>query len=356
MKENALSMVALAIRALLSKVTKPPGSHSQVEIIIGPPHEAAKQQEQPSESDKDYLCIFFYRMGYSGFPTDATSVDPLYLSAFCMITAFGGQSDKMTPGESELRLIGAIAEYFHRHPVLKLRNKGGLQPKIQIIPIQLTLDDINHLWATQNNTPYHLSLAYEFALLPVPLEDRVEHAPRTSVVSLEIQSTEALEPVEEEELDSVESNESDPTEEKGSRFFSVQVPLVEVDIKRSDWVPHICFLNNTGESTYVLTLESTPQQISLIVLGDSNDLETELSLEWEIWDPDNRSWKKGMAGGHCRPTSALLSKATAISITVPALGNKGQALLRATREFKLEGSAPRILASNPLLITQEDEP
>jgi len=170
-EKSSLPMLALAIRSLLSNAT----GLDESQVVIGPPHEAAKQQEKAP--DKDYLCIFFYRMGYTGFPADAAPSDPVYLNAFCLVTALGGRpsSGTPTPGESELGLIGAVAECFHRSPVLKLENKDGIQPIIQILPSPLSLDDINHLWATQNNTPYRLSLAYEFALLPVPLTERAEY-------------------------------------------------------------------------------------------------------------------------------------------------------------------------------------
>ncbi|MCL2643846.1 MAG: DUF4255 domain-containing protein [Betaproteobacteria bacterium] len=162
---SSLSIVARAVRRLLSDATELPES----KIVIGPPHEAAKQQE--SDTDNDYLCVFFYRIGYSGFPADAATDDYLYLKAFCMITALGGRSSIVTPGESELRLIGAVAEFFHKNPVLKLES-SGMKSHLQIVPMPLALDDINHLWATQNNTPYRLSLSYEFALMPVPMKAR----------------------------------------------------------------------------------------------------------------------------------------------------------------------------------------
>lgn len=166
---DSLSMLAQAARSLLHEAT----GLDEARIVIGPPYEAAERQK--NYADNDYLCVFFYRVGYSGFPADASSRDPLYLKAFCMITAFGGNSAGKTPGDSELKLIGAVAEWFHSHPTLKLKNdKNEVKAQIQILPTQLTLDDINHLWATQNNTPYRLSLSYEFALLPVPLKGRAE--------------------------------------------------------------------------------------------------------------------------------------------------------------------------------------
>ena len=157
---SSLTTLAHEVRSKLTEAT----SLDPTQIVIGPPHEAARQQE--NAPDKDYLCVFFYRMEYSGVPADAASDDPLYLKVFGMITALGGRSSGVTPGDAELRLIGEVVEYFHRNPVLKLSSGA----KIKVVPTQLSLDDINHLWATQNNTPYRLSLSYEFTLLQVPLQ------------------------------------------------------------------------------------------------------------------------------------------------------------------------------------------
>jgi len=334
MGASSLSLLAQAIRDQLFDLFKDTELHG-TQIVIGPPHEAAKQQEN-EQWQNDYLCVFLYRMGYSGFPTDATSADPLYLKAFCMITALGRRSNlgNETTGDLELKLIGAVAECFHKKPVLRLEDENSIiQSQLQIVPVQLTLDDINHLWATQNNTPYRLSLSYEFALLPVPMKTRVESGPRVSAISLGIRTP-----------------EHDPEKKVEKSLFAPQVPLVQVDTNRLDWTPHICLLNG-GEPTYTLEEYEPQTPVSLILLGDTK---TPLSLEWEIWNQAERSWKTSRDGNSYRPASdSLLGalKATAIQVS-PALDkNDKQALLRATRQFTQEGHALRTLASNPVLIT-----
>jgi hypothetical protein len=328
------------MRTELAKATKVDDSC----IVIGQPHGAVEQQK--NNADKDHLCVFFYRMGYSGFPVDAGSGDPLYLQAFCMITALGGNAgpDGPSPGDSELKLIGAVAEYFHQKPVLKLKDeKGTLQSQIQIVPIQLSLDDINHLWATQNNTPYRLSLSYELAMLPVPLKARAESGPKVKAIALDTYSE--LNP-------SVEEREE---RRRGRRFFSPQVPIVQVDTARLDWVPHICILDN-GEPTYTLDGNAPPAQITLVLLGDPG---TDMLLTWEIWNPDAPTgtprWHTVEGQQSYQPAyTSLLEAMTArssVQVAVHGTNVKGQALLRATRSFTREGQAPRTLSSNPVLIT-----
>jgi hypothetical protein len=336
-KTSSLSILARAIRSKLAEELELDDS----QIVIGPPHEAAKQQE--NAADKDHLCVFFYRMGYSGFPADAVSDDPLYLNAFCLITALGGRSGGKTPGDSELNLIGSVLELFHRNPVIKVKGDNNSVMQLQVVPTQLSLDDINHLWVTQNNTPYRLSLSYEFALLPVPMGLRAERAPRAGAISV----ASAMLPA-----------EFDPLADR--RFFQLQVPVVQVDVKRPGWAPHICLLDDAGSPVYSLMLKNRPEEVSLIALGAPGE---DLKLEWEIWDPENRNWQKDVDGGSCRPAAVSLpgdlSPASlaplAVKVRIPAgLGGKGQALLRATRSFAQEGRPPLTLAGNPVLITVND--
>jgi len=178
----SLKLLAKAVQSLLhdalsDALNKPdPSLNKMPQIVIGPPHETAKQQENnAAASDEDFLSVFFYRIGYSAFSTDTTSKDPLYLNAFCLISALGGRSGDIMPGDTELELIGVVLEYFHRNPILKLAVNGVAVAHLQVVPTPLSLEDINHLWATQNQTPYRLSLGYEFALLPLPLESRAEY-------------------------------------------------------------------------------------------------------------------------------------------------------------------------------------
>ena len=324
-EKSSFQALALDLRSLLCKAT----GLKESQVIIGSPHEAAKQQEKVP--DEDYLSIFFYRIGYSGFPTDAAPADPLYLQAFCLVSALGGRpsSGTPTPGESELKLMGAVAGCFHKTPFLKLNNNGGIKPHVQIIPSQLTLEDINRLWSTQNNIPYRLSLAYEFALLPVPLAARVERSPRVGAVSLDEQ---------------LMTSEFVVDTEK--RFFSAQVPIVKVDIQRPDWAPHIYLLDDTGNPSYTRMQKSRPTEISLVVLGDPTE-KNPLSLEWEVWDPNSKNWKTGLADGNCGPAAPGFP-AAAIQIRLPsALGTRGQALLRVVRHIEPQ----KTLSSNPVLIT-----
>ena len=224
--------------------------------------------------------------------------------------------------------------------MLKLKDDDGIiQAQIQIIPTQLTLDDINHLWATQNNTPYRLSLAYEFALLPFPMKTRVDPAPRVSAVSLGIRTP-----------------EHHPEKEIEKRLFTPRTPIIHVDIERTDWAPHICLLDEKKEPTYTLGGYDPSDEISLIIIGDKKK---EISLEWEVWNQTDRIWQKGVIKDIFSPCSASLPKdaaslaSLAIQVKVPLLkdNEKGQALLRATRSIDREGSAPIKLTSNPVLIT-----
>ncbi|MCL2161446.1 MAG: DUF4255 domain-containing protein [Betaproteobacteria bacterium] len=380
----SLKLLAKAVQSLLQEALKKADSslNDLTQIVIGSPHETAKQQEDNAASgDENYLSVFFYRIGYSAFSTDTTSKDPLYLNAFCLISALCGRSGDIMSGDTELKLIGVVLDYFHRHPILKLDSDGDVVKNgkvvkngnvvdgvavahLQVVPTPFSLEDINHLWATQSQTPYRLSLGYEFALLPLPLASRPGPGPRVSSVSLEARSTEKLS---KELLDEIEEvTGTRPEHVKRESSFTPQVPFVQIDTERPDWSPHICFLDETGAPTYTLTeFPVSTTSVSLIVLGDP---ETEVNLVWEVLEAEEasevldhatRSWKTGLDGGSSQPKASSLPEDTgslsalAVSIDLPKLGHKGQALLRATRSLNREGGSPLTLTSNPVLITVE---
>ena len=48
---------------------------------------------------------------------------------------------------------------------------------LQVVPQGMNLDNLNHIWSTQTDISYRLSVAYEMALAPVPHAMPVEAAP-----------------------------------------------------------------------------------------------------------------------------------------------------------------------------------
>ena len=82
-------------------------------------------------------------------------------------------------GENDLRLIGEVMRVLHEQPVVSL--DGGTASKVaslEIVPHPLNLDNLNHIWSTQGDTAYRLSVAYEMALAPIPLAREAESSPK----------------------------------------------------------------------------------------------------------------------------------------------------------------------------------
>ncbi|NTU43089.1 MAG: DUF4255 domain-containing protein, partial [Nitrospirales bacterium] len=313
------------------------------QVIIGHPQAAADQQKDAM--DKDFLSLFLYRVEYGAYPADGGSEEPFFLRVHCMITAMGGTSSLShpSPGEAELRITGAVLAELHRHPLLTLTVGEEPVAQLQVVPANLSLDDINHLWATQSSLPYRLSVAYELALLPVPLSGPGEKSPRVGAVSVIVQP-DLVQPVL-------------PDEGFGIAGEPPHAPHIQVDTRQPDWTPHICFLDEKGDAVYTLSMASggSQKKVSLIALGA---LGTQVDLTWETWESvGSRMWKPAISGGQhpvmsqtLEPNAALKSISKEIDLPIK---KPGQALLRATRSWQPQGKDPMVLTSNPLLVTVE---
>src|SRR6185369_6232797 len=135
------------------------------QIVIGPPSAAAREQEGDSSKAQDLVNLFFYRVEYDGYPADATDRDPTYWRAHCLLTPFclsDTAGNGVSGGEKELRLIGGIMDTLHAQPFVRVRNEASEEiAALQVVPSQLSVDDLNHVWATQGELPYRLSIGYE---------------------------------------------------------------------------------------------------------------------------------------------------------------------------------------------------
>lgn len=332
---SSLSLAALALRHVLAEAS----GLEEHQVVIGPPHLAAKQQEKTP--DKDFLCLFFYRTAYSGYPADGTSDAPLYVGSHCLVTAFGGQrqGDGPTAGEIELRLIGAVLQALHARPMLRIADEArNLSAQLQIVPLSLGLDELNHLWAAQNNTPCHISLAYELALLPIPPASAPAQHPR--VVSVVLRSADA--------------RDNAPL----ARALSPHTPAVHVASDQDTWTPHICLLDADEQPVYTLSLAAGTKQVRVVSLGENGSL---LDANWEIWEKGERQWRKETRPAALHVKGAVLAaNATREDVhpLVDTIGlpfsGPGQLLLHASRTVFSKDASPLTLVSNPVLIALLD--
>jgi hypothetical protein len=343
---SSLSIAARALRTHLAGATGLPEDR----ILIG--HASAAVKDIESDPNKQFLNLFFYRVEHGAHPADGSSEDPFYLRFFCLITALGAKESvngaTISAGENDLRLVGSVMQGLHENPILVLQDEAGADvAQMQILLHVLSLDDLNHIWSTQGDTPYRLSVGYELALLPLPLARAAMRGPRIGSIGLQVHADARPQPL--------------PPAGFGADARAPEVPAVQVDSSRPDWVPHICWLaaGDTLQYTMAFDAGALPPNVQVITLGAPGVL---LSLEWERWeDPDATAPQWGGAAAappalvaqterldpaQSDPTFSSLAR----DLGFPLAG-RGQAVLYARREYTRPDGAVVALRSNPLLVS-----
>lgn len=312
------------------------------QIKIGHPKDTLEEMKK----DLNNLNLFFYNVTYDGYPADGLSTDPFYVKLHCLITPVGAKKEgSASPGENDLRLIGEVMRVLHEHPIISVNDSDSNEvAQLQIVPHPLSLDNLNHIWSTQGDTAYRLSVAYEMSLAPIPLAEAVEQSLRVGEIGIRAQANMNREPL--------------PPEGFGIKTSAPIVPGITVDVKKTDWSPHICFMNESNNSlayTHLISKTELPEtgyfQMKVLIAGKSS---SEVDLIWETWD-STIGWKKfDTSQKETIETETIdpdnFSPDPAIDINLP-IKDKGQATLYAERAWKrLDGSTVTV-RSNPLLVT-----
>jgi len=331
---SSLSVAARALRTHVAGATSLP----EGQILIGHPSLAVKDIE--GETNKQFLNLFFYRVEHGAYPADSAAADVLYLRFYCLITALGTKEiatggATVSAGENDLRLVGAVVKRLHESPLLRLRDDTAQEvAQLQIVLHVLSLDDLNHIWSTQGDTPYRLSVGYELALVPLPLARPAVRGPRVGAIGVEL--------------------EGEPAHPQAP-----EVPAVRVDIARPDWAPHLCWLAADGSLQYSLAFAAgaLPANLQVIALGAPG---SDVDLQWELWDPAaaDPKWTTAAATPATLtaevewldPASGAAFFGLAHNVAAP-LGARGQALLYASRLYTRPDGAQVALRSNPLLLS-----
>jgi hypothetical protein len=332
MDPSALSTAVRRLRSVLTTEVKLPSD----QVLIGHPNAAAK--EVAPGNGKHFLNLFVYRVDPGAYPADGASRDPLFLRVYCLITAFadsdGGQNGA-SAGENDLRLIGAAMAALHRRPLLDLADDSGPVAQLQVILSPLTLDDINHIWATQADTPYRLSVAYELALLPLPLGRPLARGPRVGALGLGIGAG------------------------AGSPAVAILPFCVErlrVEAAAPDWAPQLAFLTDDRKLPLALAFARDARPASVGVVGVGRPGET-AALVWQGWDSAT-GWVP-LGAPTSPPTltflAALVDPAESpgpagVDVALPASAH-AQLQLHAERTWLRPDGVAAVVRSNPLLIS-----
>lgn len=343
---SSLSVAARALRTHLAAAVELPES----QILIGHPSLAAKDVE--GEANKQFLNLFFYRVEHGAHPADGAVNDPFFVRVYCLITALGaketsGDGTTISAGENDLRLVGGVMRRLHESPILRLQDNAAQEvAQLQVLLHTLSLDDLNHIWSTQGDTPYRLSVGYELALVPLPLGEAARRGPRVGAIGIGTQSDIGYRPL--------------PTAGFGAGAQAPQVPALHIDSERPDWVPHICWYAEDGTLQYsaAFAADGLPAGLQVIALGKPS---SNVELFWEIWDPAlaDPHWQIAAAApaNLTLATDRLDPKQTAPALNALAqnvdlpLTARGQALLYARRNYTRPDGTVVVLVSNPLLVS-----
>jgi hypothetical protein len=290
---SSLSTAAYGLRDLLIQQIDELADVTHVRI--GHPGDTIKELE---DNDQNSLNLFFYDVNYDGYPVDGSSDNPFYLRLHCLITAVGHKTSEpespvssnprdVSKGENELRLIGEVMRTLHEQPLLALSDVDGNQiASLQVVPHTMNLDNLNHIWSTQTDISYRLSVAYEIALAPVPLAYPAEASPLVGDPHMVVWGDVKREPGKERD---------------GIISLQPQVEYLEVDTSIPNWVPHICYVETIAPSSQQLhyvfkVVGNLDTPLDVLIAGQNNGM---TKMMWNVWSrkTDNKiaAWKENIA-------------------------------------------------------------
>jgi hypothetical protein len=207
------------------------GSGHPIQVRLGTPAAA-----QPTTADTEHrLNMFFHRFEPRGFGSHELPNQTFWIRVYCIITAFAVDEDRISAGESDLRLIGEVLRLFHETPVLAPIDVGGEVMQAQMVLQPLGLDQIQQLWQTQSEVAYRPSLAYEVALVPIVPKVPAIGGPLVGAIGAGVRARLTREP----------------------STVTPRPPAVEpraIDTGTLDWAPQIVFVTSSGPTSLSLKL------------------------------------------------------------------------------------------------------
>ncbi|MEX2520669.1 MAG: Pvc16 family protein [Paracoccaceae bacterium] len=164
-----------------------------VVISVNNPFRAA-EQARGSNSTAHLLNLFVYRVAPSGFHAGAGADETQFIRINTLLTPFPVESDTVA-ADADLRILGHAIRALQNHPVLPIgaaplpgaaitEPPGRLDYRLEAIMQAPPMEELNHIWTTQGGElAYRLSVAYEFALIPIePFAPRIVADPPRSLI------------------------------------------------------------------------------------------------------------------------------------------------------------------------------
>lgn len=290
---------------------------------------------QPANTDTEHrLNLFFHRFEPMGLGSHELPNQTFWIRIYCIITAFAVDEDRISAGESDLRLIGEVLRLFHETPVLAPIDVGGEVMQAQMVLQPLGLDQIQQLWQTQSEVAYRPSLAYEVALVPIVPKVPAIGGPLVGAIGAQVRARLTREP----------------------STVTPHPPTLRpraIDTDTLDWAPQIAFVTSSGLTESLSVALGSPElaalQLSVVIAGAVG---APVILSWEIWDPV-AGWRPG---GTDQPATVGVTRlpddgATGVTVELPSTTTAGQAVLYAARAVTRRDGGQITVRSNPLLVT-----
>jgi hypothetical protein len=331
-----LSSLAQVCRSVADFVSQQLGaSQNHVRVMIGSPSEAA-----PRQGDQDHrLNLFFYRFEPAGYGAAAGPTEPWLLRMYCLVTAFGVFEDQVSAGENDLRILGEVIRIFHETPVLHALRVEGQSVRAQVVFQPLSVDEINHLWSTQQEVTYRPSVAYELALVPIVPHQLSPGSPLAGALGFEVRTA------------------ADRMGPFDGAFIRPLVAARAVATDREDWAPEACLVyQQQCAQSLALAVGSAELNAFSARVWLAGEPGTVVELLWDVWD-QNSGWRTlpdpvpaTITGSSIDPEA--MGSATTISVEMPFRDHSGQAVLYAVRRYtRAADGAALLVRSNPLLLT-----
>lgn len=274
-----LSLVARALRIHIAANTEIDEEH----VLIG--HPASVQLISGTDP---HLSVYFYSIYPAANSGDIRPDGPLDTIAHCIMTPLAkssGNPNQITQGEEDLRILGQVMTCMHgwrAMVVMDIDEKPVC--RVEIIPLELTVDKLSKIIPVQPREGYHPSIAYELSLIPLFTNRPVSTESEVKVV------TYGVSPDMNDEL-----NESKHFPQKYIKAF---VKAHENIASSDDWKPQLYLLDKTKrESLFKQIFTNQESEIfTLLIIGPSKKIaleEEELKVEIiaEFWAPGDEDFR-----------------------------------------------------------------
>jgi hypothetical protein len=308
--------------------------NNNVTVSIGAPAESSKLMDM----EKHCVNMFFYRLESGGFDADVLPGEPWRIRLYCLITVFGASENNPNPGVNELWILGELMQLFHENPIMQSVDIQDNTVRLQIIPLSLTSDELNHIWSTQGDVSYRPSISYEMALVPILPEKRTEEPKLVGSIGSQISARMYAR---------FESYAGSPN--------TLPVSKVEIDINNPLWRPAICFvIDGLCAQAFNIALSSPNLDALELDVWVAGNPQEEINLQWEVWTPDG--WVEQSYTKPTHPVGAWIDPERPHPIALEKIGlpvtdAAGQAILYAVRDIQSDSSPATQVRSNPLLVS-----